>query len=145
MSPDVLQWVKIAHIIGFVLWVSGLSAGYWLLRLHSQVEKSARDAFVGAERAVGALMDAGATFAMVAGLVMAFGQTPIAFKTGGWLHVKLTLVVLGILSVHGKLRVTMKKYRNGEVTPMPSWVWPLLMVAVAGIIVLGAHPTLLRK
>jgi protoporphyrinogen IX oxidase len=140
-----MQWIKVAHIIGFVLWVSGLVSGYWLLRVHSQVEKSARDVFVGAERAIGALMDAGATFAIAAGLAMAFGSTPIAFKTGGWLHAKLTLVVVGVLVAHGQIRMRMKKYRNGEVTPMPAWLWPVLMIAVAGIIVLGAHPTLLRK
>lgn len=90
-------------------------------------------------------MDAGATIAIAAGLTMAFGTTPIAFKTGGWLHIKLTLVVVGVLSVHGLVRVKMRKFRNGDVAPLPNWMLPVLLIALTGIIILGAHPTLLRK
>ncbi len=90
-------------------------------------------------------MDAGATFAMAAGFAVAFGTTPIAFKTGGWLHMKLTLVVVGVLSIHGLVRVKMRKFRNGDVAPLPSWMMPVLLIALTGIIILGAHPTLLRK
>ncbi len=145
MSPTTLQWVKVAHILGFVLWSSGLLTGLFLLRAHAAVEASARNALVPLERVVGIVMDAGATFAIAAGFAMAFGTTPIAFKTGGWLHMKLTLVVVGVLSIHGLLRVKMRKFRNGDVAPLPSWMLPVLLIALTGIIILGAHPTLLRK
>ena len=145
MTPTTYQWVKVAHILGFVLWSSGLLTGLFLLRAHAAIEASARNALVPIERVVGIVMDAGATFAIAAGFVMAFGTTPIAFKTGGWLHIKLTLVVVGVLSIHGLLRVKMRKFRNGDVAPLPSWILPVLLVALAGIIILGAHPTLLRK
>jgi hypothetical protein len=58
---------------------------------------------------------------------------------------KLALVVVGVLSVHGMVRVKMRKYRNGDVSPLPSWVLPVLLVSLAVIIALGANPTLLRK
>ncbi len=145
MTPNTYQWVKVAHILGFVLWSSGLLTGLFLLRAHAAVEASARNAFVPIERVVGIIMDAGATVAIAAGFVMAFGTTPIAFKTGGWLHIKLTLVVVGVLSIHGLLRVKMRKFRNGDVAALPSWILPVLLIALTGIIILGSHPTLLRK
>jgi uncharacterized membrane protein len=145
MSPSLYLWAKVLHVIGFVLWVSGLWAGIWLLKAHAQVDPASRPTLVGAERKVGASMDAGATFALIGGLAMAFGGPINAFKTGGWLHVKLTLVVLGVFSVHGLVRGRMRKFRNGDLTPLPGWVVPVLFVALAGIIALGANPTLLRK
>jgi protoporphyrinogen IX oxidase len=145
MSPTTLQWVKVAHIFGFVLWSSGLLSALFMLRAHAAIESNARAALIPLEKIIGIVMDAGATVAMAAGFALAFGTTPIAFKTGGWLHVKLTLVVLGVLSVHGMLRVKMRKYRNGDVTPLPTWLLPVLLIAIAGIVLLGAHPTLLRK
>lgn len=145
MSPTLLQWAKVVHVIGFVLWMGGLWAGIWLLKAHAQVDAASRPALVGAERKVGASMDAGATFALLGGLVMAFGGPINAFKTGGWLHVKLTLVVLGVFSVHGLVRGRMRKFRNGDLTPLPGWVVPVLLVAMVAIIALGANPSLLRK
>jgi len=145
MSLTTLLWVRVAHVLGFVLWSSGLLTGIFLLRAHASVEASARQALVPIEKVVGIIMDAGATIAMAAGFVFAFSTTPIAFKTGGWLHMKLTLVVVGVLSVHGMVRVKMRKYRNGDVSPLPSWVLPVLLVCLAAIIALGANPTLLRK
>jgi protoporphyrinogen IX oxidase len=145
MSPELYSWMKVLHVVGFVLWIAGLWAGIWLLKAHNSVDASSRPALVGAERKVGASMDAGATFAIVAGLVLAFAGPINAFKTGGWLHVKLTLVVLAVLGIHGLVRVKMRKFRNGDLTPLPAWVVPVLLVAVVAIIALGANPTLLRK
>jgi putative membrane protein len=140
-----LLWAKVVHIIGFVLWIAGTWAGIWLLKAHAQVDAASRPALVGAERKVGASMDAGATLALIGGFAMAFGSTPNAFSTGGWLHAKLTLVVLGIFSVHGLVRGRMRKFRNGDLTPLPGWVVPVLLVATIAVIALGANPTLLRK
>jgi protoporphyrinogen IX oxidase len=145
MSFQVIQWIKVVHIVGFVLWVAGIWAGVWLLKAHSQVDAGSRPALVAAERKVGASMDAGATLAIVAGFVLAFGGTINAFKTGGWLHIKLTLVVLGLLTVHGMIRGKMRQFRNGNLAPVPSWIVPVFLVAVAAIIALGANPSLLRK
>lgn len=145
MSPQVYLWLRVVHVVGFVLWIAGLWAGIWLLKAHAQVDAGSRPTLVASERKAGASMDAGATLAIVAGLVMAFGGPINAFKTGGWLHVKLTLIVVGILSVHGLVRVKMRKFRNGDLQPLPAWVVPVLLLAVAGVIALGANPMLLRK
>ncbi|MEZ4362215.1 MAG: hypothetical protein R3B48_18650 [Kofleriaceae bacterium] len=145
MSPQLLLWFKVVHIAGFVLWVAGLWAGLWLLKAHLAVDAASRPAMVGVERKVGASMDAGATLAMVAGFVLALGGPINAFKTGGWLHAKLAVVVLGVLSIHGVIRVKMRKVRNGDLSPLPGWLTPVLLAAVAVIIALGAHPMLLRN
>lgn len=145
LSPQLYQWVLVLHIIGFVLWVAGIWAGIWLLKAHANVDAASRPALVGAERKAGAAMDAGATFTIIAGALMAFGAQVNAFKTGGWLHIKLTLVVLGVFSVHGLVRGRMRKFRNGDLSPLPGWVVPVLLVALAGIIALGSNDFLLRK
>ena len=145
LSPSLYLWVKVLHVAGITLWIAGIWAGIWLLKAHVNVEASSRPALVGAERKAGASMDAGATFAIIGGLLLAFGGPVNAFKTGGWLHIKLTLVVIGVLSVHGLVRSKMKKYRNGDLAPLPGWVVPVFLVCVAGIVALGANPMLLRK
>jgi uncharacterized membrane protein len=82
-------------------------------------------------------MDMGALFAIAAGFYIAFAQTPIAFKTGGWLHVKLTLVVLGPLAIHGYTRVKIKRLRRGEAAPLPSFIYPLTLILVAAIVIVA--------
>lgn len=145
MSPQVLLWFKVLHVVGFSLWIAGLFAAIWLLKAHALVDAASRPAMVGTERKVGAFLDAGATFAIVAGFVLALAGPINAFKTGGWLHVKLTLIVVGILSAHAVVRRTMRQFRNGDLRPLPGWVLPVCLFAVIAVIVLGAHPMLLRR
>src|SRR5207244_11743067 len=117
----------------------------WLLHVHALVEGAARDALSRTEKSVAMLMDMGATLAIAAGLTLALESTPNAFKTGPWLHIKLTVVVLGILSAHGMVRAKIKKFSRGEVKPLPRWLFTAVLAAVAVIVALGANPTLLRK
>jgi uncharacterized membrane protein len=49
----------------------------------------------------------------------------------GWLHIKLTAVVLGVLSVHGMLRARIKRYSRGELKPVPTWAWSMLLAGVS--------------
>jgi putative membrane protein len=145
LSLSQYQWAVVLHVVGIVLWIAGIWAGIWLLRAHASVDAVSRPALVGAERKVGASMDAGATLAIVGGLLLAFGGPINAFKTGGWIHLKLTLVVLGVFSVHGLVRGRMRKFRNGDLRPLPRWIVPVFVVCVIAIIALGANPSLLRK
>jgi uncharacterized membrane protein len=145
MSIETLLWVRVAHVFGFVVWIGGMLACISLLHVHALVEGAARDALTRTEKSVAMLMDAGAALAIAAGLTLAFESTPIAFKTGAWLHVKLTVVVLGILSAHGMVRAKIKKFSRGEVKPLPRWLFTALLAAVAIVVALGANPSLLRK
>ena len=148
MDPSIYPWVRITHIVGVVLWVGGLVGVLALLRAHSQVDGVARETLSRIERGIAGLMELGATLAIVAGLYLAFRSPKFpntAFAAGGWFHIKLTVVVIGILGLHGLARAKMKKFRNGKITPVPEWAIPALVVAVAIIVVMASHPTLLRK
>lgn len=116
-----------------------------LLRVHGAVEGAARDVLSRHERKMAILMDLGATLTMICGFVTALGGTTNYFKTGAWLHIKLTIVALVILGMHGWTRVQVKRFRKGEVRPIPAAVTYIVLIAAAAVIVLGAHRELLRK
>ncbi len=59
--------------------------------------------------------------------------------------IKLTLVAVVIVGVHGWARVKVRKFRNGEVTPVSPVLTYAVLAAAAAIILLGAHQGLLRK
>jgi protoporphyrinogen IX oxidase len=145
MSLTANTWLHIGHIVGFVTWIAGMIATLTLLRVHAMVEGAARDVLARQERKTAMLMDLGATLAMACGFAMAFGNTPNAFKTGGWLHIKLTVVALVLLGTHGLARAHVKRFGLGQIKPLPRALPYVVMVAVVVVIILGAHPTLLRK
>ncbi len=145
MSIETYSWLRVGHVVGFVCWIAGMVTVLQLLRAHAAVEGAAREVLGRHERKAGILMDAGATLAMVCGLWLAFGGPINAFKTGGWLHVKLTLVAIVLLGTHGWARVQIKRFRHGQVRPIPAALTLVVLVAAAAIIALGANPTLLRK
>jgi uncharacterized membrane protein len=130
MSPLHL-WLLAAHLIGVVLWISGLTAIYWMLRFHDHAPKADRDKLTYMERAMALSTDIAAAVAIGCGIALAL--TPInLFATPGqsWLHIKLTVVVLGVLSTHGVLRSRIKKYSRGELKPVPPWLWSLFLGSV---------------
>lgn len=136
-------WLLTGHLIGVILWMGSLFTVYWLLRFHTQAPASANDKLVLMERSMGLVMDLGATLAMGCGLAMAFmhggthpTSTIFGMKGAGWFHIKLTIVVLGILSVHGMLRGRIAKFSRGETPAVPQWIWSLLLVSIVGIVVM---------
>ena len=49
-----------------------------------------------------------------------------------WMHIKLTLVVLVVFSLHGLLRGKLGAYRRGKETkPLPGATLPVLSISVA--------------
>jgi uncharacterized membrane protein len=135
------QWLLAAHLIGVVLWVSGLTAIYWMLRFHDHAPKDARDKLTYMERAMALSTDIAATVAMGCGIALAVWPINLfATKGNGWLHIKLTVVVLGILSTHGMLRARIKRYSRGELKPVPGWLWSLFLASVViAIIAVTTH------
>lgn len=144
MSLDTYNWVLIAHVFGFVTWVGGLLGCLALLHVHTRVEEGARPALSATERQTAMLMDLGATLAIGAGLLLAIKGPVNEFSHGSWLHVKLTAVVLGLLSSHGIVRAKIKKFSRGEIKALPRWMPSLVLAAAAIAIALGANQTLLR-
>jgi putative membrane protein len=137
MSPSIYQWVRAAHLISIVIWMSGLTTIYWLLRLHDHVPQETREKLTLMERSVALSADIAATVTIACGLAMAFSPTNQFTHGGAWLHIKLTVVVLAILSVHGMLRGRIKKFGKGDIKPVPGWMWSLLLAGITIAIILA--------
>jgi putative membrane protein len=109
-------WVKALHVISVIAWMAGMLYLPRLFVYHSQVApgSEASETFKVMERR---LMRAIMNPAM--GAVYLFGITMIAlepslFQQGGWLHAKLTLVVLMTVMHHllGRWRKDFAADRN---------------------------------
>lgn len=122
--------VMTAHVLGMVLWISGLTAIYWMLRFHDHAPKSSHEQLTLQERALALATDIAATVTIGCGLAMAFGAHYFSTPGNGWLHVKLAAVLLLILPVHGMLRGRIKKYSRGDLKPAPTWMWSMLLAGV---------------
>jgi uncharacterized membrane protein len=137
-------WLKTGHLIGVILWMGSMFSVYWLLRLHAQAPKDVLDKLTLMERSLALTMDLAATLAIVCGLGMAFSKagtdhpTSNLFAAPGaaWFHIKLTVVVLGILPVHGMVRAKVGKFGRGQISNVPQWMWSLLLVAIVAIVIL---------
>ena len=142
MSLDLKTWVLTGHLLGVILWVGGLFATYWLLRIHAHAPKDAHEKLTLMERSLAMSMDIAATLAIGCGVFLILypmesdDRTVFGLPKAGWFHVKLTLVVLGVLPVHGLIRARIKKFGQGKITPMPQWLWSLLLASLAAIVIL---------
>lgn len=132
MSPSLYSLVMTAHVLGMVLWISGLTAIYWMLRFHDHAPKSSHEQLTLQERALALATDIAATVTIGCGIAMAVSPVNLFTTPGnGWLHVKLTAIVLLILPVHGILRGRIKKYSQGILKPAPTWLWSMLLGGIA--------------
>jgi putative membrane protein len=136
MSPATYQWNLALHVFGIVLWTGGMLACLRLLAAHGAAGKAAPEGLILTERRTAVMMDIGATIAMVTGLYLLFRSPTSPLTSGGWMHAKLTLVVLGMLTLHGFTRVKVRKFRNGDVRPLPGFVVPVFIAVALGVIVL---------
>ena len=131
MGPQTLLLVKAAHVIAIVLWVSGLSTIFWMLRFHDHAPKDVRDKLTLMERSIALTTDITALLAIGSGLALSLSPVNLwTLPNEHWLHVKVTAVVLGILSTHGMLRARIKRYSRGDLKPVPMWVWSLFLGCV---------------
>ena len=132
-----LPWIRAAHILGVMFWVGGLFSVYWLLRIHSHAPKDAHEQLTLMERSLALMMDIAATVAIGCGIAMIVWPVNLfSLKPSGWLHLKLAAVVLGVLPIHGMLRAKIKKFGRGKITPVPSWLWSVLLAAITVIVIL---------
>ena len=134
------KWLLVGHLIGVILWIAGLTTVYWLLRLHTHAPKEVHDRLTLMERSLALMMDLAATLAMGCGIALTFfpRESPNLFARpgSGWFHIKLTLVVLGIISTHGLIRARVAKFSRGQVPNVPQWIWSLMLIAIVGILVM---------
>jgi protoporphyrinogen IX oxidase len=134
MSPETLVWIKAFHVFGVLMWMGTMIGLCHIMVAHANADLGARPSFHALERNMGRAMDVGATLAMVFGVIMLL-KVPGLMKAG-YMHAKLALVILAILSTHGFLRVKIRKYREGKVVPLPGFLAPLLSLVALGVIIL---------
>ncbi len=135
MKLKTAQYVMVIHIFGFVMWIGCLMGLYQILFAHQSADPNKQDAFQELEKKVAVAMDVGAFITMLGGFYYAFRAVPSPFKGGGWLHTKLLLVaVLIAFSVFARIKV--RKFREGEVKPIPEFLFPIISLTVLGIIIL---------
>jgi putative membrane protein len=137
MSPSIYQWVRAAHLIAVVLWIGGLSTLYWFLRLHDQAPKEMREKLTLMERSLALSTEVTSLVAIGCGLAMALSPINQFTHNGTWLHIKITVVVVAILSVQGIMRGRVKRFARGEIKPVPSWMWTLILAGVSVAIILA--------
>ncbi|MEO6774263.1 MAG: CopD family protein [Kofleriaceae bacterium] len=132
MSPSLYSLVLTAHVLAMVIWISGLTAIYWMLRFHDHAPKSSHEQLTLQERALALATDIAAAVTIGCGIAMSISPLNLFTTPGnGWLHVKLAAIVLLILPVHGIMRGRIKKYSQGNLKPVPTWLWSMLLGGVA--------------
>lgn len=141
MDPKVYDWLKAGHLIGDFLWIGSMFAVYWLLRFHTHAPKEAHEKLVLMERSMAMMMDVASALAIGTGVALIFyridGYSSIfADKPAGWFHIKLTIIVLGLLAMHGMIRAKVKKFSNGEVPNVPQWQWTVILSSVLAIVII---------
>jgi protoporphyrinogen IX oxidase len=146
MSHQTYLWIKLVHFVGFIIWLSSIFGLANMLREKTGGSGEARDLLVRLARNAGRAMDAGATFAIVAGVILLIkSPAPIKPIEQPYFHVKLTMVVL-LLALHGFLRMRAGKLAKGESKPLgpaPLALTTLLVLGIVGIVLIG--PLYLHK
>lgn len=108
-----MLWIKAFHLIAVIAWFAGL---FYLPRLFvyhadTQDPTSITRFKLMERRLFYGIMTPAAVAALVLGLVMLFGYAWSAYKSMGWLHLKLTLVVL-LFGYHYYCWVCLKRFRD---------------------------------
>ena len=136
-------WLLSGHLIGVFVWIGGLFATYWLLRIHAHSPSEMHEKLTLMERSMALMMDVAAAVAIGCGVALILKKSPsnptgnlLTQKGGGWLHIKLTVVVLLLLPVHGMIRARIKKFQQGKISPVPQWQWTMLLAAITAIPIL---------
>jgi putative membrane protein len=114
-----IAWTLVAHIFGFMLWVSGLLVTSIALSRHAQ-EASAegRDALARLEKVfLRGMADPGAALTIIAGIVL-FTSNLQANLHAPWLHIKLSFVVI-LIGLHGWIATRSKYLSTGRIKMQP--------------------------
>jgi uncharacterized membrane protein len=137
MNMKLYTWLVSGHLIGVFLWLGGLFAVYWLLRMHVHSPPEMHEKLTLQERSMALMMDIASALAIGCGIALIILSEPnILTNKGGWLHIKLTVVVLGILPIHGMIRARIKKFGMGQIKPLPNWQWTVLLGSITAIAIL---------
>jgi putative membrane protein len=124
------------HVVGITFWVGGLFT--IALFLGAAGDDAATRASIGAiARRVARATDVAALVAIAGGVALLVLR-PWDMRQP-WMHIKLTFVV-GLLAVHGIIRVRAKRLANGGPAPTSSAAIGVAVLAVAIIAVIVLKP-----
>lgn len=135
-TMEFLNYVRALHIFAVLAWAGGLIGLTFILRQHAKAAEGAHKDFVELEKATAMAMDLFAAVAISTGVIMII-KTPGLMSGNGWMHAKLTLIVV-LLGMHGFQRARVGKYKRGDITPNPGWIIPAIEATVFAIVVLAA-------
>jgi protoporphyrinogen IX oxidase len=129
----VMLWLKAFHVVFLVTWFAGL---FYLPRLFvyhvGATDAISRDRFVVMERRLFVMTTIGAVLTLLFGALMV-AMAP-AYMAQGWLHAKLTLVLL-VIGYQLWCRVLMHALRDGRNRHSERWF--RLFNEVPGLLLLG--------
>ncbi|WP_460140813.1 protoporphyrinogen oxidase HemJ [Pseudomonas sp. S2_E01] len=109
-------WLKALHIVSMVCWFAGL---FYLPRLfvyHAQsADAISQERFSVMERKLyRGIMGPAMIATLIFGIAL-IGLNPSIFSQGGWIHAKLTLVVI-LIGYHHMCGAQVKRFARGENT-----------------------------
>ena len=130
------------HTVGFAVWVGTLFAiTIALTERDALAEAAGKTTIAEVAKKMARVADIGATIALVGGVAM-ITTAPGYYLHQPWLHMKLTLVV-GLLGLHGFLRVKVKRATQGQGT-FPLAIVAMIMILAVGIVALAVFKPLQR-
>ncbi|MFT5062777.1 MAG: putative membrane protein [Gammaproteobacteria bacterium] len=130
-----MLWVKAFHVISMVTWFAGL---FYLPRLfvyHVDTEDAVgHQRFCVMEKKLSVMMSIGAVLTVGFGLWLLVVWWAGSLAGQGWLHAKLTLVIL-LIGYHGWCQVQVKKFREHRATGSSRYY--RLMNEVPALVLIG--------
>lgn len=111
----VIPALLVGHVLGLVLWVSGLLVTSMALTRHTQeTTAEVRQAFARLERIyLRGLADPGALLTILAGASL-ISTNSHYYLHAPWLHIKLTFVLF-LIALHGRLAMRTKVFATGRI------------------------------
>jgi putative membrane protein len=123
------------HVIGFSFWVGGLFVVSLFMSAAGDEPTARRLGAI--TRRVAIVTDVAAGITIAAGISLLSTRSWVL--TQPWMHIKLTFLV-GLLAVHGIVRVRAKKLANGGPAPSPAASIAIAALAIAIIAVVLLKP-----
>src|SRR5438067_661310 len=125
------------HVVGFVFWIAGLFAiAVALVERDAQPDDGTKTRFGAFARKLGLTADLGATVAIAGGIWLIL-IAPSYYLHQPWMHIKLTIVVVGLLGLHGFLRARAKRAAQAQAGAFPKAVMALTALVTIAIIALA--------
>lgn len=123
------------HLFGILIWFGSMMTALHLLLGWERLGRPGD--FKKLSGNIGRIMDMGASLVLITGILMLTNDAGRPLLKHGFMHAKLTAVVV-LLGLHGLVRATLGKVSRGEARAIPVWVQPVvigLYIAILFLIV----------